>query len=215
MKNIFKTICESGLSPRSSEMKTQMFFAETAPLLLFIGEMSGQISDGKYENSRPYNHWLWVASNKNEYITKTSDDLGYISNYEHVKKYTITDFIKYIKNGEKWANRMLYYGKLGHVFDDLKVFKENDKIDDEEASAICDTIEYIGDKNITTADELDMFEKNEAPQYIKTALSKSKKYLTDEVLQAFNEYEYDINDLKEDMESMNKTVNTYLGDKFK
>ena len=214
MKNIFKTIYESGLFQRASEIKTQMFFAETSQLLLFIGEMAGQISDGKYENARPYNHWLWVASSKNEYITKASGDLGYISNYEHAKKYTITDLIKYINNGEKWADRMLCYCKLGHVLDDLKVFKANDKIDYSEASALCDAIEYIGDKNITTVDDLNALE-DKAPQYVKPALNKAKKYLTDEVLHAFNEYEYDVKKLKEDMVFMNETVNTYLGDKYK
>ncbi len=212
MKNIFKTIYESGLFQRASEIKTQMFFAETAQLLLFIGEMAGQISDGKYENDRPYNHWLWVASNDNEYITKASGDLGYISNYEHVKKYTITDFIKYIKNGQKWANRMLCYCKLGHVLDDLKVFKANDKVDYNEASALCDVIEYIGEENIKTLDEL---KEDEVPKYLETSLDKAKKYLTDEVLSKFNEYEYDVKKLKEDMAQMDETVNTYLGDKFK
>ena len=54
MKNIVKKIYEgnSGFQ-RASEIRTQMFFAETAQALLFIAEMSGQISDGKYENSKP------------------------------------------------------------------------------------------------------------------------------------------------------------------
>ena len=88
MKNIVKKIYEgnSGFQ-RASEIRTQMFFAETAQALLFIAEMSGQISDGKYENSKPYNHWLWVAG-KMEIFTKTTGDLGYISNYKHAKKYT-------------------------------------------------------------------------------------------------------------------------------
>ena len=213
MKNIFKTIYESGIYQHASEIKTQMFFAETSQLLLFAGEMLGQISDGKYENSKPWNHWLWVASDKLEYITKTSGDLGYISNYEHKKKYTITDLIKYIKNGEDWSDRMLYYGKLGHVLDDLKFFKTNDKINYKEAEAICDVIEYIGGKNITTTGELDTIE--DIPQYIKNTLSRVKKYFTDEVLSAFNEYQYDVKKLKEDMELMDETVNTYLGYKFK
>ena len=215
MKNIVKKIYEgnSGFQ-RASEIRTQMFFAETAQALLFIAEMSGQISDGKYENSKPYNHWLWVAG-KMEIFTKTSGDLGYISNYEHAKKYTITDHIKYITKGENWANRMLYFCKLGHVLDDLKVFKTNDKLDEPVMQALCDVFEYIGGDNVTSLDQLHNVIKEKCPEYVKKAIDKADKYLTDELLEAFSKYDYDVKNLKEDMAQMDETVNTYLGYKYK
>jgi hypothetical protein len=215
MKNIVKRIYEGKVGfQRASEIKTQMFFAETSQLLLYVGEMQGQISDGKYENSKPWNHWLWVAGQV-EYITKCSGDMGYISNYSHDKTYTILDHIKYITKGEEWANRMLYYAKIGHVLDDLKFFKADDKIDPKEAQAICDVVEYMKDEPIASRSDLDELEKNNSPQYFKNALKTASKYFTDEVLKAYSEYKYDIKNLKEDMGQMNETVNNYLGYKFK
>jgi hypothetical protein len=36
-----------------------------AQVVLFNEELSGQISDGVWENARPFNHWTWVPSAEN------------------------------------------------------------------------------------------------------------------------------------------------------
>ena len=36
-------------------------FKNASALCLYYMEMEGQISDGKYENSRPYDHWKWIG----------------------------------------------------------------------------------------------------------------------------------------------------------
>ena len=44
---------------------TTIHFENASAMCLYFMEMEGQISDGKYENARPYDHWKWVTKVNN------------------------------------------------------------------------------------------------------------------------------------------------------
>ena len=51
---------------------TTIHFENASAMCLYFMEMEGQISDGKYENSRPYDHWKWVLDINNAVVDGTS-----------------------------------------------------------------------------------------------------------------------------------------------
>ena len=63
---------------------TLMHFKNGAALFMFDAEMRGQISDGKYENSGPRDHWRWVTD-----TVYCIDGNEYHTNYGHEKRYNL------------------------------------------------------------------------------------------------------------------------------
>ena len=41
-------------------MAIKLYFKTLSSALLYEWEISGQISDGKYENAQPFGHWRWI-----------------------------------------------------------------------------------------------------------------------------------------------------------
>jgi len=73
--------------------KQILHFKDIYSYVLFNCEYSGQVSDGKYENSRPYNHYKWVIDPEcvidgNEY---------YEGGQPHSIKYTFGSWDKYVR----------------------------------------------------------------------------------------------------------------------
>lgn len=119
MKNISNYINES------SEV-TILNFPTTAAAALGLMEFMGQISDGKYENARPFGHHKWLGNILVDF-SKNSYYLG----PKH-KKYVFTDFMrqaiaakndKAIKDYE-WAIRDIYYICLGKEMQDKDFYKK-------------------------------------------------------------------------------------------
>lgn len=194
------------------DMKTTMYFDNMAALCIFAGEEAGQISDGKYENSRPASHWQWLNDLTVKFDKK--HDNGYYSNYQHRVKYNIDEWVKYIKGGDPdwaWANRVLAYGKVGAVLE--KINKTNVSEDYGKYESAVRFFEYY-DEELTSDTVKDLEEKIKAQNksfisdYFKYA---KKEFLTDEFLKTYNETEYTIRDLKADLVDMNESVNTFLG----
>lgn len=93
-------------------MKNITNFNSFASLSLYIHELKGQISDGKYENSRPYYHWQWIIDSK-ESFNPAQDECGttrYI-----MKKYNYNGLLDISVIRE----RMLFYGRFGKMCDKL------------------------------------------------------------------------------------------------
>lgn len=59
MKPLLKYINEAQGHKRGA-----LVFPNISSLLLYVYELEGQISDGKYENSSPLDHWKWVLDIK-------------------------------------------------------------------------------------------------------------------------------------------------------
>ena len=79
--------------------KTTLNVTNMSQACLFEMEVSGQISDGKWENARPYNHWEWICNTE----MVISDENSYSGPFR-TKRYGIknlfNEFMKYVKEGE-------------------------------------------------------------------------------------------------------------------
>lgn len=179
---------------------TTLHFASTAAAVLYKCEFEGQISDGKYENARPFDHWKWV--------TKTQSVCDGTEGYEGIKHRRSYNFKDYMRNalkifhGQKvenyeWTIRDIYYICLG------KLINKNDinKIEDEYADTVAKLFGQNIDKN---------FDDIEVPKYASNI--NSSKYFTKSYFDKFkSEYE-NISDseIKQIFASAQKTINTKL-----
>lgn len=98
-------------------MSTTLYFNNLSSALLYKLELAGQISDGKYENSRPYSHWRWIIGAE-VIIDKSHQPMcegnrWYMSN----RKYNLREWPSYWKNGQNWAFRAMQYIRLGRCFE--------------------------------------------------------------------------------------------------
>ena len=198
-------------------------FENASAMCLYCLEMEGQISDGKYENSRPYDHWRWVTRVTDMIVdgNKGLEGDGVYSRgmqrgETFVKKYNLNEwFTQYIKRWRKkndakniWATRIIAYGKLGKIFPDM-TYKRLINI-----SQIYILLDYLQSRLIemgeTNVDIIyDMLIK-----YIRTSF---KDYLNDECLtlilnkdfiEKFVNLKYDIKECKADCKSMYDSINT-------
>ena len=198
-------------------------FENASAMCLYCLEMEGQISDGKYENSRPYDHWRWVTRVTDMIVdgNKGLEGDGVYSRgmqrgETFVKKYNLNEwFTQYIKRWRKkndakniWATRIIAYGKLGKIFPDM-TYKRLINI-----SQIYILLDYLQSSLIemgeTNVDIIyDMLIK-----YIRTSF---KDYLNDECLtlilnkdfiEKFVNLKYDIKECKADCKSMYDSINT-------
>ena len=183
---------------------TVLHFKSLVPAYLYKCEFLGQISDGKYGNASPRNHWEWI-----QYADEVVDgNEYYTASDSHPKNnYSFSDFAKYINaalDGDTtwdWALRILYYGKMARVLESMGVKKvEEDLYLDVIAQIFGDTLYLNKDAEFTDTE-------SEIPDYWKKYTSSklySKKYFD-----AFKDASYDLKDFKEDVKSMCKTINTF------
>lgn len=198
-------------------------FENASAMCLYCLEMEGQISNGKYENSRPYGHWRWVTRVTDMIVdgNKGLEGDGVCSRgmqcgETFVKKYNLNEwFTQYIKRWRKkndakniWATRIIAYGKLGKIFPDM-TYKRLINI-----SQIHILLDYLQSRLI------EMRETNVDVIYdklIKYISESFKDYLNEECLtlvlnkdfiEKFVNLKYDIKECKADCKSMYDSINT-------
>lgn len=198
-------------------------FENASAMCLYCLEMEGQISDGKYENSRPYDHWRWVTRVTDMIVdgNKGLEGDGVYSRgmqrgETFVKKYNLNEwFTQYIKRWRKkndaeniWATRIIAYGKLGKIFPDM-TYKQLINI-----GQIHILLDYLQSRLI------EMRETNVDVIYdklIKYISESFKDYLNEECLtlvlnkdfiEKFVNLKYDIKECKADCKSMYDSINT-------
>ena len=198
-------------------------FENASAMCLYCLEMEGQISDGKYENSRPYDHWRWVTRVTDMIVdgNKGLEGDGVYSRgmqrgETFVKKYNLNEwFTQYIKRWRKkndaeniWATRIIAYGKLGKIFPDM-TYKQLINI-----GQIHILLDYLQSRLI------EMRETNVDIIYdklIKYISESFKDYLNEECLtlvlnkdfiEKFVNLKYDIKECKADCKSMYDSINT-------
>lgn len=197
-----------------------LHFENSSAMCLYEMEMSGQISDGKYENSRPYDHWEWVCEISNMVVDGTYGiegnnwHRGFTKYGQFHKKYNLNEwFSKYIKNWRKngdtdtmWATRIIAYGKFGKIypnltFDQLKKFNYIEVILEDLQLKIenGETNPEVLFNNITDFSECAWREK-----YYESA----KEFITLDFVKKFLELKYDIKECREDVKSMQNTINS-------
>lgn len=82
------------------KMKTTLNFRNTVQAALFECELSGQISDGNWENSRPYDHWKFLNDLQ---VGVNPENLG--RNFYSVKKsYNFNDGELFKVVGDRMIN---------------------------------------------------------------------------------------------------------------
>ena len=198
-------------------------FENASAMCLYCLEMEGQISDGKYENSRPYDHWRWVTRVTDMIVdgNKGLEGDGVYSRgmqrgETFVKKYNLNEwFTQYIKRWRKkndaeniWATRIIAYGKLGKIFPDM-TYKQLINI-----GQIHILLDYLQSRLI------EMRETNVDIIYdrlIKYIHESFKDYLNEECftlvlnkdfIEKFVNLKYDIKECKADCKSMYDSINT-------
>lgn len=197
-----------------------LHFENVSAMCLYEMEMSGQISDGKYENSRPYHHWEWVREISNMVVDGTYGIEGYNCNRgfaifgQFRKKYNLNEwFSKYIKNWRKngdtdtmWATRIIAYGKFGKIYPNL-TFDQLKKLNYVEV--ILEDLQLKVERGETNPEVLfnkitDFSECAWREKYYESA----KEFITLDFVKKFLELKYDIKECREDVKSMQNTINS-------
>lgn len=212
--------------------KTTIMFTRMDAAALYLLELEGQISDGLYENARPYNHWMWLRDCDVQYSPSKEGYYGPTFICEggcsRLKKYTLCSLISKIKKCDKnkvetgsfagdwsWTRRIIGYARFGSCLnpDDMELLKkENSKCS---LSCIIEAImDYMyknADQQLTCDDIVAFF--NNQGQWYRECFSKSqlmKKYLGD-FLAKGKYYDYYMNELRDAHNHMLTSVNECLG----
>lgn len=212
MKQIKDYICEAYTSQRL----TTLHFDNISAAMMFSGEMAGQISDGKYENSRPESHWYWVGN-----VSIVVDGKEEYDGPKHRINYNLKEWVKAVKQilstgdgGDyDFAYRLYCYGKLGRCITNAKDIMSTDSKDrDNIGYGVSTVAELFGntlrkDENATWED---VVKTSEERSWYKDYLSKpeAKKVFTKEMFEKFKELNYTFSDFRGDVASMEATVNT-------
>ena len=176
-------------------MSNRLHFTTLAAALLYNWELSGQISDGKYENSRPYDHWKWITDCD---VLIEPNGLNYAERWLR-KKYTLSEWSGYMKDGQNgWAWRCANYVRFGACFEDTQ---ENYDLITSKVS--CSSVECLKDKY----DSYEAFLKDYEswPNW-----SKSEGFLevfTEEVYDKYYSQEVSIKEFNKYHKFMKETVN--------
>lgn len=198
-------------------------FENASAMVIYEWEMSGQISDGKYENSRPHDHWRWVCEVSNMLVDGTTGVEGYSFYRQNrfdgtfAKRYNINEwFSKYIKewrnNGNTdcmWATRIIAFGKFGKIYPELTY---EQLMNFNEIRCLLEELqEWLeeGEKNPEV-----LFKKmTDFSKYTwrEKYYNSGKDYLTLDFVKKFVELNYDIRECKIDVKSMEKSINSVFG----
>jgi len=161
---------------------SEIYFENLSQAIIFEAELKGQISDGFWENSRPYNHYVTPCDTE-VFVDKESPGShfdGPVKNYN----FSSSELLEYI------AHRMIEYGKIGKIF-------ENDE--DLSVNAIAFLAENWREVSeiYETGDGFDIY-KEYITEYNLT-LKKVKKLIDN-----IEKVSYNRKDLKKDLNRMKK-----------
>lgn len=195
-------------------------FKNTSAMCLYSLEMEGQISDGKYENSRPFNHWHWIGDVETAIVDGKMgiDSVGNNSRFgweAGSKKYNLREWRSYINNWRKkndhdylWATRIIAYGKFGRIYSDLtweklqslgvvRIFLEN--------------LQGLIEEGETNPEELfNAITDFNNYSWLKKYYEQCNEFITLDFIKKFLELKYDLKELKEDINSMEMSINTNI-----
>ena len=199
-----------------------LHFSNISALLMYTLEMQGQISDGKYENSSPADHWKWMnrtffTIDGNEYYTGSST-------YRRPnKKYNLNEWVRTIKkilNGSDYdsnwgfSNRLYDYGRIGkcitkNELKDIIIVNNSSYVSKLSVNDYIGTIAEVFGNALRKNPECTYEEmKKSIKSYEQEAFTKLQQFDTEEFFERFKNTEYTFNDFKADYDSMIKTVNT-------
>ena len=199
-----------------------LHFSNISALLMYYLEMRGQISDGKYENSSPADHWQWIS--RSFFIVDGNEFYTGSSMFRRPnKKYNLNEWVRTIKNilngsdyDSNWyfAIRLYDYGRIGKCLNKNEL-KSIIKIN---GTRINDTM-FINDSIGTIAEVFgNALRKNPECTYeeMKKGLNSYKldafkelpQFDNEEFFERFKNTKYTFNEFKADYDSMYRTINT-------
>jgi len=170
-------------------------FRNEVQVALYECELKGQISDGHWENSRPYDHWIRMCKAK----AKVGEPLG--PNFYPMRTYNfaakpLVDVV---------GQRMLFIAKLKMLFPHLsyQTIRELDDLVD------CETGESRVKELVELAKERDYWEKKLA--IIKQSLNVGTEQELEDVVKRIIDFKgYDLRKLRKDLRDMSQIVNKKL-----
>ena len=189
---------------------TTLYFNSLSACLLFDYEVSGQISDGYWENSRPAGHWKWIMNT--EYVIDENHELGY-EGPKHRIKYDcswITRELKKSLNGTNddysWLSRAMNYCHAGMVANQSEMKAMTDQKNSE---GLRHFLEKLPEEPITV-DELTADLKDWELEY----WEKAKSVITDSFLKRYYRAKYGFREFRMDLMDMEETINTQLNAEY-
>lgn len=204
----FIQLFEQFINEATGEVQT-LHFKDIYSYLLFNCEYSGQISDGKYENSRPLSHFKWLFN-----IECVIDGKEYYEGgHHHAINYTFKSWDSYIKKALKgqdfdyaFTARDFYMCKLASVLSESVV----KGIVDANCHAFESIAETWGKAVMNGKNYNEMVESN--PFYKKYASYASAVSSIDneQIYNKFASSNYDIKDFISARESAERTMNNLV-----
>lgn len=199
---------------------TMMHFKNASAAFMFEFEMSGQLSDGKYENARPYDHWKWVVR-----VVPIIDGDEYCTGKGvwRKKRYNLREWTAAIKdimagkpaaNGYDFAIRLYDYAKIGAVVNNDEYRKIVTKHDNRLSYlyGVRYVAELFGDtlRKDPEATFADVEEFQSKFSYMGKYLDEVKFLYTEDFFERFKSLDYTLKEFLADEKSMEKTVNTIM-----
>ena len=193
-------------------------FKNASAMCLYSMEMEGQISDGKYENSRPFNHWKWVGDIDKVLVDGTMgiEANGYNSRFgweSGSKKYNLREWSGYINKWRKkndsdylWATRIIAFGKFGRIYSDLTWEKLQSL---GEVRIFLENLQGLIENGETNPEKLfnKILDFNTCP-WREKYYEQCNEFITLDFVKKFLELNYDLKEVKEDLNSMEMSINT-------
>lgn len=178
-------------------MTNMIRFANHAQEVLMECELKGQISDGRWENSRPYNHWQAICNAKITHAFDATNDHALVGkNFHPSRKYNFTD--KDLLDCV--ANRMIGFVKFYTAFPNVSYVHHWDFEFERSAHEITENvIRYMkGGAAYTT---------EKAKRIMYTVGATTIDELT-EAMQKVDQVEYTMKMLRKDLNEMKTIVNS-------
>ena len=185
--------------------ETILYFPNLASWFIYEAELSGQISDGYWENARPATHWRWLQN-----VTIKIDDnkIGY-EGPRHQKKYDTGWLRKEVKKALKgtardydWTIRVFKYAKFAALFNNSDFKKLEDL-----GYSLRSIIEELPESPITVEElEAQLSKKDWKKKY----WDRVKPIIDDKLLKKYYKSKYGWSEFEDDLEMADEAINTQL-----
>lgn len=192
---------------------TKIHFSSPRSWMMWLCEMQGQITDGKYSNTTPESHMNWVFK-----FESIIDGKEYYQGTKHRIKYDLSEWRKFIKRWFKnkdysddysFSIRLYYYGKFGYLLanNDCEKIEQGGYNFEQGISYIA---EYFGrNEDKSSINDINF------PDYLQKYINIPflKQFLTEEMFQQYKSINYDFKDFENDLDSMETSINTNKSEK--
>jgi hypothetical protein len=181
----------SARKEKSELMKLAIVFATREQAVAYAVEMSGQVSDGQWENSRPFNHWEDMCSAEIGWSADKNKQGVY--GFHPARKYNFANRELFEIVGKRCRNTVVLY----NMYPTLKVDDHWDYsfLTESDCSTCC--MKELGNK------EKYWREKHKRALAAIGITAKQAVQVWDEM----TENSYSLKDLRKDLKEMNRIVN--------